>query len=184
MYEVLETFPGQLAGTPCAPPWIAPGCKGNPINIALDIRLDVTNIVDVESTAFYSQVTYALTDKLNITAGLRNTDEEKTVFGNSYKIASKSYTLNNVTNVASWKETTSMLSIDYHVSDDLMTYISLSEGFKSGGFNPRPAVQTQRAGFARHKACANHHVRVRGIGAGRDRGCRWRKADYNDGRRS
>ena len=147
MYEVLETFPGQLAGTPCAPPWIAPGCKGNPINIALDIRLDVTNIVDVESTAFYSQVTYALTDKLNITAGLRNTDEEKTVFGNSYKIASKSYTLNNVTNVASWKETTSMLSIDYHVSDDLMTYISLSEGFKSGGFNPRPVGGFSAAPF-------------------------------------
>ena len=138
MYQVLETFPGQLAGTPCAPPWIAPGCAGNPINIALDIAIDVTNIVDVESTAFYSQLTYAISDKLNLTAGVRTTDEEKTVFGNQYKPASKTYILNAVTNVARWKETTSMFAVDYQVSEDLMAYVSFSEGFKSGGFNPRP----------------------------------------------
>ncbi len=138
MYQVLETFPVQLAGVPCAPPWLAPGCPGNPINVALDIQIDVTNIVDVESTAFYSQFTYALTDKLNVTAGVRNTDEEKTVFGRQYKPASKTYILNNVTNVARWKETTSMIAVDYQVTEDLMAYISVSEGFKSGGFNPRP----------------------------------------------
>ena len=138
MYQVLETFPGQLAGTPCAPPWIAPGCKGNPINIALDIAIDVTNVVDVESTAFYSQLTYAISDKLNLTAGVRTTDEEKTVFGNQYKPASKTYILKGVTNVARWKETTSMFAVDYQVTEDLMAYVSFSEGFKSGGFNPRP----------------------------------------------
>ncbi len=35
------------------------------------------------------------------------------------------------------EETTPMLNIAYRWSDDLMTYISYSEGFKSGGFNAR-----------------------------------------------
>ena len=145
MYQVLETFPGQLAGTPCSPPWIAPGCKGNPINVALDIQIDVTNIVDVESTAFYSQITYSLTDQLNITAGARVTDEEKSVYGNQYKPASQTYVLKASTNIESWKETTTMFAVDYHINDNLMTYISFSEGFKSGGFNPRPVgTSTQK----------------------------------------
>ena len=146
MYQVLEMIPVQLPGFPCAPPWLAPGCPGNPINVALDIQIDVTNQVDTESTAFYSQFTYAMTDKLNVTAGIRVTEEEKTVFANHYKPASQT-TIINTTKSEDWSETTTMFSMDYQVNEDLMAYVSFSEGFRSGGFNPRPVGDFTMAPF-------------------------------------
>ena len=146
MYQVLEMIPVQLPGFPCAPPWLAPGCPGNPINVALDIQIDVTNKVDTESTAFYSQFTYAMSDKLNLTAGVRVTEEEKTVFANHYKPASKS-TIVNMTQSEDWSETSTMFSVDYQVNEDLMAYVSFSEGFRSGGFNPRPVGAFTMAPF-------------------------------------
>ena len=42
----------------------------------------------------------------------------------------------------SWTEFTPRLSLDYAISDDVMTYASWSRGFRSGGFNGRATTST------------------------------------------
>ena len=36
-----------------------------------------------------------------------------------------------------WDEFTPKVGLDYRVSDDILTYVVYSEGFRSGGFNGR-----------------------------------------------
>jgi len=137
MYSVLEVIP-NLAGLPCAPPWLAPGCPGNPINVALDIQIDVSNWVDTESSALFTQMSYDLSDRLTLTGGTRISDEEKSVKMRHFKPTSQTFAVPLTNASKDWQETTSMVSLDYAFEDDILIYISLSEGFKMGGFNPRP----------------------------------------------
>ncbi len=99
---------------------------------------------ETDAYAVFAQGTYAISDALSLTAGVRYTDEEKSIFS----IVSISESLPgmglqqglNASNTASWSATTPMLSLAYQANDNLMLYGSLSEGFKGGGlnFNIRP----------------------------------------------
>ena len=40
------------------------------------------------------------------------------------------------------------VGLDYHFSDNFMTYVQTSTGYKGGGVNPRPFFPEQRASFA------------------------------------
>lgn len=104
-----------------------------------------------EAWAVYGQVTYAFTDRLDATFGIRYTEEdremEKAIVngvyfpdppflsdirainpGAVYPKASRSY--DNVSPMA---------SISYQWTDELMTYLKVSSGYQSGGFNARDA---------------------------------------------
>lgn len=98
---------------------------------------DFINNVETESVAVFGEATWALTDRLNLTAGLRWTRDEKEasisgvttrpglppIFGNF------TVDLN-----PDWTSTDPKISIDYRLSDDILAYAIYSEGFKSGGF--------------------------------------------------
>ena len=93
-----------------------------------------------ESIAAYFEWTYDLTTKLSFTSGLRWTQDTRaldaTVFPfNSIGVASTEF----VPNAASrtFYNLSPRLSVAYRWTDNLMTYLSYSEGFKSGGFNER-----------------------------------------------
>ena len=109
---------------------------------------------DNTSTALFGQVTYEFTEALSVTLGLRYTDEEKSFLpdqiiyqnyfaGTGHPLLDASFmqagvrVLPNVRKTTDIKETTPMLNISYRWSDELMTYVSYSEGFKSGGFSQR-----------------------------------------------
>ena len=104
-----------------------------------------------ESWASYAQVTYNISDRLNVTGGARYTEEERSmnkaslagynsvspifyddyiglsgVEGSVFPEADKSF------DNASW-----LVSVGYDWTDDLMTYAKISTGFQSGGFNVR-----------------------------------------------
>lgn len=103
-----------------------------------DVQLDSTFIFDftvrTETTAaaIFAQGTYAVNDALNLTAGIRYTDEDR-------DITSSNLSLDGGTGVFSAErsldnsESTYTLSADYSFSESVMAYVSYATGFKSGG---------------------------------------------------
>lgn len=96
-------------------------------------------LVDVEttSTAVFGQFTYSLTDDLNITVGLRYTKDEKE--GDIQGVTSRAGLPPIFANFAvdldeDWDSWDPKVTLDYAVTEDVMVYLTYSQGFKSGGF--------------------------------------------------
>lgn len=99
--------------------------------------------VDNTSLAAFFHNTYAITEKLSTTFGLRYTDEEKDTELDIYYPTSGMRLLQNPNTSQTFDDWTPRVGLEYFWSDDLFTYASYSEGFKSGGVVSRynqPAV--------------------------------------------
>lgn len=114
-----------------------------------------------KAKAAFTEWTYRFTDGLSATAGVRYTDETKTLQGTLFNVApatapepatlptalcpfngappTQTGCLFLSTNEFKLKfsDTTASASVQYRWNDAVMTYLSWSEGFKSGGFNQR-----------------------------------------------
>ncbi|MEP1445965.1 MAG: TonB-dependent receptor [Paraglaciecola sp.] len=86
---------------------------------------------ETESLAVFGQATYHVSDSLRLTAGLRYTDEEKTVYQTVAGFGAPAEGTDNL----SYTEVSPKASIDYNLNDDMMIYASVSKGFKAGGVN-------------------------------------------------
>jgi iron complex outermembrane receptor protein len=130
-------------------------------SIALSPVTSITSLtkgsVDTQSIAVYADATWALSDRLNLNVGARwnEDDKEATVFVQQYggRLAPNAtlFDENNVpagfvpiglpqtdyTNDRSFSNVSPRLGFDFRVNDDLLAYVSYSEGFKSGGFDMR-----------------------------------------------
>lgn len=126
--------------------------EGNNRNI-LDFAIanfDSDNDFTTTSSAIYAQATYSFTDKLDLTVGVRYSDEEKT-FDPTQVVISSNIGLDPGTlllplglNKQDVQETTPMVNLAYKATDEFMVYTSYTEGFRSGGFVQRifPALDT------------------------------------------
>jgi len=112
---------------------------------------------DREAWALFGEFHYNITDKWMLTLGGRYTEEEKDYDGQIFfggdSIAG--YVPGSPTDDfyvfgqpiwvpidaaggdEDWDEFTPKVGLDYRVNDDVLTYITYSEGFRSGGFNGR-----------------------------------------------
>ncbi len=160
LFNVLEAIPVQLTGAPCAPPFLAPGCPGNPINPLLDLDFDIFNEIDITSVAAFAQATAHFTDRFSVTGGLRYTYEKKEYFLEHRRVNSNTFIVPGTTVEASWNEPTPMFSVQYQWTDRLMTYFTYSEGFKSGGFNGRPTVASEVEAYD-PEFLVNHEVGIK-----------------------
>lgn len=147
LFGALESLPVQLSGAPCAPPFLAPGCAGNPINPLLDLDFNIFNEIDIESMAIFSQGTVDFTEQLSLTLGIRYTYESKDYTLEHSRPASNTFIVPLTTVGESWTEPTYTASLQYQWNDALMTYVTYSRGFKSGGFNGRPTVSGEVSAF-------------------------------------
>lgn len=100
--------------------------------------------VDNDSTALFGQATWRFADRWSLTGGLRYTDETKRFTPDQFVIADRGVglppgapLLPAVQATASVSELTPLLNLAYHWTDAAMTYVTYSEGFKSGGFTQR-----------------------------------------------
>jgi iron complex outermembrane receptor protein len=100
---------------------------------------------DTEAYALFGQATYAFTDRLRVTAGLRYNKEDKKgdlVYNRFGGLVQPDVAIGEPPGTTwsdvldkSWDATTGKLAIDYDFTDDMMGYASVARGFKSGGFN-------------------------------------------------
>jgi iron complex outermembrane receptor protein len=116
--------------------------------------------LDTEAWALFTEWSFDITDALSVSAGLRYTEEEKSLQGIMFNVAgaatpepappaglcpfggappTQTGCLFITTNpfVQSFNSTTGSASIQYRWNPNFMTYASWSQGFKSGGFNQR-----------------------------------------------
>ncbi|MGD8441556.1 MAG: TonB-dependent receptor, partial [Holophagae bacterium] len=97
---------------------------------------------DTTSYAIYADADYRLTDKLTLNLGLRPTREKKhgvafnvyntdNDFNDYYFVAAD---FDDETTFTSWAP---KIGLDYQFTPDVMGYVSVNQGFKSGGYNVR-----------------------------------------------
>jgi iron complex outermembrane receptor protein len=91
------------------------------------------------SYAAFTQGTFAITDKLKATAGIRYTKDKKKLDATIQNIFADRTTpgvalvpVNLSPSFSSW---TPKFSLDYEITPDAFVYASVSRGFKAGGFN-------------------------------------------------
>ncbi len=117
-------------------PW---GGAGNPANAGLDLELFVQNKVDVSNLAAFFNASYDITDKVALTAGVRASNDRKTYQAEHQRLNSGAFIVPPGTEVGDdWASITGRAGLNYQVSEDILAYVSASNGFKSGGFNSRP----------------------------------------------
>lgn len=98
------------------------------LNVNFILPFDINT--DTESYAAFGQVFYEVSDRLNLTAGLRYTNEEKTFDSTSVALGIGRNEKSSFDNLSY------TLIADYDLNDQMMVYGSLRSGFKSGGWSP------------------------------------------------
>ncbi|MBN1240532.1 MAG: TonB-dependent receptor [Gammaproteobacteria bacterium] len=107
--------------------------------------IDRVDTVDVRNTGIFFNTVTQLTDRLSLTLGLRNSDDEKEILQVRYDrqgnlcCGFESPALV----VAESSETDPMVSLSYDVNDNVMVYGTYQEGFRGGGTTPRPTGTTR-----------------------------------------
>ncbi|MGY0557758.1 TonB-dependent receptor [Lysobacter sp. A421] len=90
---------------------------------------------DTTALAAYAQATYAVSDRLNLTAGGRFSNEKKDL-----SVLARDPAGNEtfrVTRNGRWSKPDWKLMADYDLGANVMAFATVSTGFKSGGFNGR-----------------------------------------------
>lgn len=95
----------------------------------------ISGCVNTKSAAAFGHVSYEVTDALRISFGVRHTRDEKRA--RVYQAVNVSNVSTDFTNDDSWAYTSPRVGVDYQLKPDLLLFMSLSDGFKSGGFNMR-----------------------------------------------
>ena len=111
------------------------------------------NRVDNYSWAAFTQWTYKFNDRLGVTAGARYTRDTKRSYPDQYDFANP--TVQQIPQrwyEDTFSDFTPSASINYRWSDQVMTYLSYSRGFKGGGWNSHfNAVLTEAERLALHE---------------------------------
>ena len=149
LFEALEAAPGPIYAPPglpdalCRPGPPPPGVPcfggaGNPFNQAFfrgDGNLEFRDL-ETTSWALFGEGSMDLSERLSLTLGLRYSYDDKRF---DYRTEPATGAPGaNLTNQDSWDAWTPRLSLAYRAREELMLYLSISNGFKSGGFNGRP----------------------------------------------
>ncbi len=129
------------------------------------LSLPLTSIVDgcvnTKSTAVYADTAWKLTDRFNLDAGVRWNQDKKVApvyqaqyagvlppnqgfFDPAHPPAylfpfptPAASVLTDYTGARTFSNVSPRLGVDFHLTDRVMTYVSYSKGFKSGGFDMR-----------------------------------------------
>ena len=81
--------------------------------------------IDGDAYAGFAHLTYALTEQLSLIGGLRYEKQKQEFEDNIY----------NINLDDSWSEFSPKIALKYRFTPAIMTYVSASKGYRSGGFN-------------------------------------------------
>ncbi len=119
--------------------------------------------VDTESTSFYLNGEFDITERLTLTAGIRYTNDDKAASVNRQFVITSNSIVGTTTQGSGltfgdpandtlvairtdfdkseanndWSETSPSVKLSWDISDDIMIYGGWAKGFKSGGFDMR-----------------------------------------------
>ncbi|PIE03803.1 MAG: TonB-dependent receptor [Acidobacteria bacterium] len=99
--------------------------RGDTISDLAMMNRKLRRDLDFESYAVFANLTYPLLEKINVVAGLRY----------EYQKGEMEDFVYSVQNDNSWDCVSPKLALEYLFSPKIMSYISVSRGFRSGGFN-------------------------------------------------
>lgn len=102
----------------------------------VSIEWNVTQKTD--AYAGFAHGSFNITDELSVSAGIRYSWEKKDFTTVGITPVLNFPVVPFTADQESWGEWTPKGSIEYQWTPDVMTYVSVSRGFKSGGFNGRP----------------------------------------------
>ena len=123
---------GLLGSTP-NPGWLAKGLIKCYFPLAPTYAI---NNQETESTSYFFNLNYAVTDKLELGVGARRIEEEKD-FDTQLDLQAGGTSVPYQELSDDWSDTVSRFSVDYQLNDDTLLYMSRSEGFRSGGYSIR-----------------------------------------------
>src|SRR5687767_7480035 len=112
-------------------------------NIFVNAQFGTTNGKTLtDAIAIFGDGSYAINDKLTFNGGLRATRETKNGVAFNAGYANDQFTtpvliLADYDKEATFDSIAPKLGVDYKFRDNVLGYVSLSRGFKSGGFNVR-----------------------------------------------
>lgn len=106
----------------------------------------ISGCIETRSTAIFGHTSFAITDRVNISAGLRyNQDDKDASVYQAATVNGTSVTSTDFSNDEQWSHLSPKLGIDLQLDTDLLVFASVSEGFKSGGFNMRANAARERS---------------------------------------
>ena len=89
-----------------------------------------TTAAENETIAVFGQGTYAITDRLNATAGIRYTEEDRAL-----ALIESSIDALVEQQEVSFDGTSWTVGLDYKLTDEVLGYGTISRGFRSGGID-------------------------------------------------
>jgi iron complex outermembrane recepter protein len=119
-------------------------------NFLYPFILSTNNHKDVQTTdskAVFFHATYDINDVLSITAGVRYTDDQKSVNVFRQDFRTLAVIIPNTRVSVDAQETSPKLGLNWQLKPNLMTYVQYATGFRGGGFGPRPSNPLQVAAF-------------------------------------
>ncbi len=103
---------------------------GAPLNVPFTVNFSAGGEVQTRSAALYSDLQYALTDRLRLTGGLRYTSDRKSADEFVIFLAPQAASPSD-----RWSNVSGKIGLDYAPTDGTLFYASLARGFKSGAIN-------------------------------------------------
>lgn len=100
-----------------------------------ELGLDATNY------AAFGQVDFDIIDNLTLTVGMRQNHENKRFTRQFTHIEGQDIFIPYQVLEKSWNSFTPRFGLSWKATGNVMLYASYAEGFKGGGWNPRPAAQ-------------------------------------------
>jgi iron complex outermembrane receptor protein len=119
------------------------------------LQFQQSDPVDADSKAVFAHLAWTPFERLTLNGGIRYTEESKTYryirerpYNDPTSIAANGVLgLNNTVGEYSGDRVDYRANVQYAWTDELMTYLQFSTGFKGGGVNPRPFFVQQALPF-------------------------------------
>lgn len=129
--EIFEIFSIQQFDINDQPSPVFPAPGGGTTSYVFDRHTNT----DTDSIAVYGQGTFSVTDRFNLTAGVRWSEDDKTYMLREFGFLgvlgfNPDLDLNETFDDTTWR-----VGVEFFSSDNSMWYGSVSTGFRSGGFN-------------------------------------------------
>ena len=105
------------------------------IPLGINAGFSTTDHAVNDSEALYVHGSYRVTDKLKVTAGARETLEQKSDLATTYFFDSSIIKSGGTRQTVRFRKFTPNVVLDYQLTPSQFVYASASEGYKSGGFN-------------------------------------------------